>query len=728
MKKGFILLVLCVLLCGTAVSEERMLMGYADGVGEILAACQMRGETYFLSDQGIFRLKEAPEKVLDLSFANAMVSQTEPQDGAEKLFWQQAMRHLFTDGERLYGLHPYSGTLFEIRNNEAAAIGQIPAEYLYHEEAEERFAKEIVSAQLIKGKLFLVLYSFTQKNGDVYELLKWDMAANEATVLPDARITALYEGTGDALLARVKGESRHDADTFWLYDAVAETLLSRIGGESDELRYACAWAEDIETLFYMGEGGRVYAKQPNGQAQIRAYLPLLTAGERDRAFFDAEGLLNIVSGGNLFIRDVRQEGERRQQTLRIMGYLNPSLVMAFAAQRPDIAVITDDGDSSFLGIQAAILSDSGEIDLFVVSSSRAYADMRDKAYAAPMNQSAALLDMAQAFYPVIQKELFSDGQLLAFPLNYTVDAWTLNETLWNSLEPGEFPTTFPALFELLARWEEDYAVDYPDYTLLETYEGVYGILAKIVKQHVLQYETWEAPVSFDTPAFREAIEAAFDKRDILNRNTEGKNPIIMTYHQYFGTGYNDADKVVTVAMPALAENSPRMVMAVMDLFTLNPRSKNAEAALAFVEFYARNMQADFRYALSPSLNTPVRPDGFERMQEESLSRVEALKGYLAKATSEEKEGFQGMIDDEMRYYERRQANTWAITQEDLDIYRALAKNIAVPTRTIFSNDSLGEGNESIDQLIRRFGDGQLSAEQFITALDSVARAMYMEWK
>jgi ABC-type glycerol-3-phosphate transport system substrate-binding protein len=375
-----------------------------------------------------------------------------------------------------------------------------------------------------------------------------------------------------------------------------------------------------------------------------------------------------------------------------------------------------------------MVSKNADTDLYIVNSAGAYQDIREKGYAAPMNANATLLAQAKEFYPAIQSALFEGDSLLAFPLNVSPDTWTLNRTVWEDLALGEYPATFDAFFKAVEDWDEKYASDNPDYTLLESHEGFLGFAALIVKQYLLQHETENAPVSFDDPAFREAAQAALSHRETIDSQEGGPSPIIMTYNQYLGVGYNDSDEVISIPPPALSENSPRMVKASMDLFILNPLSKNDEAALEFIAFYAGQMSETAKYALNASLDTPLRPVGFETAQQELKERVALLEAMLDKAAPEEKGDLQTMIDQDKKRYDLREREVWLITKESIGIYRELAQHLTVPLHTIFADNRGSQGDEAIEQVIRRFADGQLTVDQFVQELNAKALMMFREGK
>ena len=49
-------------------------------------------------------------------------------------------------------------------------------------------------------------------------------------------------------------------------------------------------------------------------------------------------------------------------------------------------------------------------------------------------------------------------------------SWTLNQTLWDRFELGDVPATYAELLDMMLLWQDEYADEYPDYTLIDLEE------------------------------------------------------------------------------------------------------------------------------------------------------------------------------------------------------------------------------------------------------------------
>lgn len=56
---------------------------------------------------------------------------------------------------------------------------------------------------------------------------------------------------------------------------------------------------------------------------------------------------------------------------------------------------------------------------------------------------------------------------------------------------------------------------------------------------------------------------------------------------------------------------------------------------------------------------------------------------------------------------------WAVSQESIDIQRAIIENLVIPLYSIYTNDAIRSQDEVIDEVIALFVDGRLTVDQFI---------------
>ncbi|WP_102410900.1 extracellular solute-binding protein [Beduinella massiliensis] len=696
--------------------------------GFIRGACEIDDKAYILSNLGVFRwnyISEELETVLDLSlYQKNGLSSVKPETPIELSLWEKGIGYIFVLNGQLFGLHPYSGQVFHISQQKATPYAVIPREQFLYTDQDVMQAKEIISCLTSDNTLYLVLESFTYEAGAVRELYAWDLQSTEMALLNAPDISAAFPGDNGMLIARVTNKDT-GASTIWLYDASIQSYTKQLWDEATEPGNGFVWNAETKTLYFTGDNGKVKEVLSEDTTQTKAYLPLNFSSSTDFAYLSNQGGYVYVSNGSIFNRDISQKGEMKQTTVRVMGLLNPTVTVAFSAAHPEISLIIEQDSTDFDSIQKSMVSGESAIDLYILNTGRSYQDVRDKGYAAPLSDSKHLTDLAKQFYPFIQDVLYLDNELVAFPISILPNTWTLNETKWNEFGLGDVPDTWKELFDIAEVWKTEYAEEHPDYTVLQCSFGFKGIISMIVKQYLLQHETTDTPVDFNNDDFRDVVALAWAHQEYLQNEPE-LNPLMMTYYQYYGTGYNDSDRVISIAPPAFAEGKPRMTMATMDVFILNPLSQNRDAAIQFLEFYAEHMDNVNKYSLNATLNTPLRPTGFETEQAAASEKIAYLEEQLETADANEKADIAALIDLEKRRYQLREIESWDISAESISIYQNIAQAMVVPLRSIYSNNNESARDQVIDQVISRFADGQLTIEQFIAELNDKAWMIFQE--
>ncbi len=723
-----VLLSLCLLLgSATALAERGNITLPSSGeIGSVLDFCQLEGTLYLLTTQGVYHMAPEdaqPSLLLDLSLSNQYgVSSFAPENAVEHSLWEKAIGRIAALNGELVGLHPYTGQLCRIEAGEARPLAQLPMDALTS--MPDPTFPDFVQYKTLLGlygdgdALYLALENYDSTGMRVIELWVWHESDQTMTQISAEGLNAVYGLYDHQLLVSVS-----EARDIKLYNpqsqAWTDTLYSGASGNCSGF----AWNAAENTLIY-AEGGTVKAMQPEQEAQVRAYLPITGAYSTDKALLLADGSYAHLSGGGFYLRPLNDTAAL-PTTLKLAGMYHDDWLSGFAMENPGIAPVAVDGISSLQLFQQELLSGSDEIDLFFISSGGMYASILEKGFYAKLSDSQVLTELVAQYFPAIRDAVIQDGELAAFPLSITPNYWTLNATKWEEFGLGDYPATMQELFALVKRWAEDYADEYPDYTLLEAPMGLEGILSTVMEQYVLEHESATEPVDFDTPEFRGALEALEGCRTYLSEENWNM-PLIMTYAQYYGTGYNDSDLVTAFAPPAFSDTTPHMVGATLELCILNPNSKHKEEALRFIEYCAQHMQVETRYRLNETLTTPARGSGFAEVQRKAEAKIAYLEDLVQNGAPENRADAQTLLDAEKQRYARREADSWAIAPESIQAYQDMMRYLTIPLHTIYSSQGGDSSQQVFDTLISRYADGQLDMDRFIQQLNEKAMMIHTE--
>lgn len=616
-----------------------------------------------------------------------------------------------------------TGSFYQVADGQANMIGQLPEDVFFYDDRGDLTPKTIISCLAVEDKLYLLLNSFTFENGDTYELYIVESDCQTVAVVEAGEIRILWSTDGENLLI---GQLADGVLRPCLYDPKNQNVL-RVWEDVDAAQgIGFVFDSDSDMLYYTADSGKVYAKAEGKSATICAYMPFKYQYSSDKGLLWNSQTYAYLGSGSLFLREI-QQGGATAVTLNIMGTPDADILMQFAAQHPDISINLQNRTEDILSLQQSMVAADGSIDLYIIASDGVYADVQEKGYAAALNDSDVLMSYVASYYPWVQETLMLGEQLIAVPASVSVEHWTLNRTRWQALGLGEAPSTLGELFTISEVWQDEYADDYAGYCLFDCRDGLEGVLQDIIRQYLLEHETWEAPVTFDTAEFREVVAAAWEHRDTFV-SAGDDNPLLMNYPQYFGTGWNDEDVVASFVPPALTESSPQVIRGTMDLFILSPASKHKAEALIFLEFYAANLNNTTKCRLDSSCSEPIRASWYEAAHQARLDQIAALQLQLNDTEDAgDRRDIESSIEILQEQDQRSQENEWEISVEDIAIYHDIAAHVMIPLRTIYPKDNSAK-TQSIDDVVSRFASGQITIDEFVRQLDEKARMIYSEMR
>ena len=95
--------------------------------------CYVGDTLYMLGTYGVYAYQDGElSTVVDLSDTYLYrYTQERPEDETEASVWEKAISVIFTDGQTLYGLQPYSGQIFQLTEGKLESYTQLPEDLLY---------------------------------------------------------------------------------------------------------------------------------------------------------------------------------------------------------------------------------------------------------------------------------------------------------------------------------------------------------------------------------------------------------------------------------------------------------------------------------------------------------------------------------------------------------------------------------------------------------------------
>ena len=175
---------------------------------------------------------------------------------------------------------------------------------------------------------------------------------------------------------------------------------------------------------------------------------------------------------------------------------------------------------------------------------------------------------------------------------------------------------------------------------------------------------------------------------------------------------------------ALAEGGQPATGITLTLMAVNPKSKNLDSAIRYLEQYVTGMKPDKLAMLDPSLNDAIPNPRFERDIKWMEERKANMEQTLARLEGAEKTELQAKYDREMKEYEKNiERMRWQVVPEAIAYYRGMMDNAYVRTfgalNTIWTS-------QDMRTLFERYAQGQMPLEQFLQEADGKLRLMRLE--
>ena len=686
--------------------------------------CFIEDTLYVLGSYGVYEYKDGELKTLvDLTDAYVYrYNQQRPEDAAGAAAWDRIIGYLFTDGKVLYGLHPYTGQIFKIEDGQLNACVQIPKNLLYAEE--EEFFREIKGITYAGEKLILLLGTDTYDDYEKTEIVLIDLNDQKHQVSAIKNVQSIAAGTAGKLLVYVGAEQA----AIWQYDIATDTLEKMVEQIEDGI-FPSGLAGYKQSVAYL-EDSKVVLIDENGKDLVKAYMPIQYAHTSTPSACSENGMYAYPYSNYVFLRDVGIEGEAKQTVLTLMGNVSSKTIIDFTIQNPDIAVVTTESMNPNELIQAAVSGDSG-VDLFVLSAPGDFYSMKEKGYISALNTSEKLIGEARKLYPAMQDVVFSGDSLLGYPVSVSPKSWMVNETKWNEMNLGDYPKTYNELFEKIEMWLNEYATDYPEYTLADVQQmGLNTLVLSMVEAYIHENEASGMQLTFDTPSFREMMKCVSDNAYLLSEeNEQWGMPLLTSMYLGFGTCYTDSDLNRMILPPALDLNGKQSLYAEMSILAVNAASKNAEVATRFVEFCAENLSNTVRYEMEPELNEPVESSAYYVRVAELQGKINDLAEQLEKADQDARYAIKEKIIQAEAKLEQLEERKWEIDPKSIEIYRSAAENLKVSYKSPLLLKGENGGYEALRSVVDKyctqdFSDSDINA--LIAELDRVATMVYLE--
>ena len=540
--------------------------------------------------------------------------------------------------------------------------------------------------------------------------------------------------------------------TFYAIDVEkgeAEALFTLPPEDYTEDVGGLAYRADTDTLYYIMNGElHAVTGMDVSTLQSVAAIPVDNV-DAVAPVLTADGYY-IAADYEMAVRRSTDPSQRAQTRITVQDVYNTSINnanYAFANTHGDVEVIMNQqvGD-----VVQAMMNRSADVDIYCFSVDTAeYEAVFSRGYMAELSGSGTIKALLDNCYPFIQEVCEKDGEIVGVPVEMYMDCRGYDPEAFArlGLTEEDVPTTWAGFFASLEPLAGK-AAEEPGMALFEGFSDSETARLTLLSLMVTDYMNYlsqpEHEFAFDTEAFRSAL-AAYEAVDWTALGLpepdadDGFGTVVVgstgfggvAEHNFLYTPYTSVSANSYTArsdfrplLLGFAEGEQPQISATLYVAFVNPFSGHRDAAIAFLETVAEEMDALTRIQFCPEENEPVRSPYYENNLaafDQSIADAEAL--LEAAQTDEEKQAYEEMLGQYRQYREEfLEYDAWTASEESIALYREDAPYIRV-----VRNIGMGsENSEEFYDLEQQYMDGMISADEFIRGVDSKLQMMVKE--
>ena len=610
-----------------------------------------------------------------------------------------------------------------------------------YNDQEYRYFKSTEAWELMDGKFYFVLQDYEMGPEQQYQLIAIDAATGDMTRFDTPYIHQItpYQD-GKLLVLAVDERNAYDSEkdeynpvTISVFDPETDSLAdyTTVAGTKYFDISAMHYFRELDAVYFIGSE-KIYRCQAGGEAEIAAYVPVsyiwshgggsVVAWVGDTAMVksDTNGLVG------LFVRRA-DPALVPTQTLTISGgYASEAHNRTLAAMGDIPVTFSDTYFSSAQELGELLVSGDCDIDIFSVSLSwMDFNRLMEKGYCYDLTDTPAVKDFYDSLYPMLQDVVALDGHVYGVPTSLQVDGYVRANT--EALEETGLsaPASFVGLCDFINTWGEgEYYDTFSDCLPIEDLDSDYRqMLARnamdLYKNYMLKTGQ---ELTFDTPLFRELFQAVentdasdyaedldWGDEDAMNEYFNKRNLLSTNYIGDITPRGRDESNIQLYFLSPTDDTEPVAGVRV-EVFFVNPRSKNIDAAIQYITAYIDAMDEEDKIAMCPGRNEPVLNPYYEQNLESMEQTIASLQDSVDAAEAADKPALEEELASYREYYEDYKENDrYSITDESIARYREWVNSFVIETYDPFSGS---------DNAFQRYLDGQINLEQYIQEAES----------
>ncbi len=721
------------------------------------SALVVDGDTLYLLQQGtVYTLKAGHDELQPL--LRGLITYTESDDYYTEIEKEPYyMDALLGENGVLYGLNSNNGKFFRIDAKDGAPVysNEVQLEWdvmLINPDEEYTYTCQMSNMQIIDGKLYVTSQNWEMGDG-ACALHVFDIQTGKRTDLKTKHISRLVPYKDGKLLVVIENESEmwdseaqaYKPSILAAFDPATETVTELAKLSLGDYYSRSGYTYDAATdTFYFTLPNRVYRMAGFGAPELCAYhlSSNIYNNTMTRNATMLGGKYALMVSDGLYVRGT-DPTQLPSQTLTIgRDYMDDADRIAMGTMGDTPVIYASVNTSNAQELAQRIVSGEDGVDIYYVSTTNTeISRLMEKGYCYDLSTVPAFAEFTGKLFPIIQDAMKLNGKLYALPLN----AWSYGFSYY----PNAFkelgltpPTNFIELCEFITTWNDEYVDKYSEYIPF-AWEDYRASLIHIAMEGYTDYmQATGQPLTLDTELLRSILTAIeqvhHDQLDVQvdwsdPESAEAamgeiydKQPLFNDYNTFTVRCYDDPESkwyTVHMPLPLTADVQPTIALR-MDVYFVNPKSKNIDAALQYLQAYCAAISSETLVEMSFSVKEPILSPHYESDLKSFQSYVGSLKKQIEKTTDPvELKELQETLTHQEEYNARYEKyNKYIATTQSINAYHDLIQYAFVLKPSVLYSST----SDEFTQLYNRYFAGNVTLEQFIKEGDAKLRMMQME--
>lgn len=772
--KKIVSLLLAILMCLSAVSalaENGMVLQPANEQEylNVESACKMGDTAYLIVNNGsklsLYGWHEGDEEAAMFPGADTLVLAEQMiyaslDDGEAFKSMTDSMREggldpdhavskLFTDGERLMSLNTVTGLVFEIKVTETGlAFEDIVTlkdmSAFLHIEEDWGYQRTNTGAAVVDGKLYWGISDWDQLGVPVQQLLVADLTTGEVTVSGVEFVQQVTAAADGKLLTVNRDDANAMAEdgsvkkpVLNLYDPATDTLTPI--GEID-VAYGVgnlAYFEKMDAAIYAMNGRIMAMPLKGGQARQVGFFTGEVNSSTPVVIMGNTALIMTWTG--LMARPVNEKFSADVYLNVFGGWADAGRIL-FSQRYPDVPVY--DCYDYFDDLQAftqSMVSGGDSLDVLTVSVDYSvFITLRDKGYCADLSAYPEIVSAVERMHPCFRDLVTVNGKVVGIPVNVYSSGWYVSNMAMEmmGLTIDDIPADIVGLCAFINRFNDEMAEQYEEVTLFDMGVDSEAGLKELLRRTAMDmYVGWcmaeGRELAFNTPEFR-AVMAAIDglHTDHLKFNNFEEDRYLTglfeTGYQVVGDFSGWTLNYSTFLPLTLTADTNFWTGVSVDVMFINPNTRNMDAAVNLLTCKLEALDDTTAHILFVDATEPVENPSYEDWLNSEEEYMNSLREQIASSEGVEREELEMMLTAEEEYVaQNMERSRYLISASAIEHYQTyLLPHMYVAEPSIFNSSD--EGGSELDSLLRRYADGQITLDQFISEADNKLFMIRME--